>query len=201
MSGRVLAWLSSVWGEVQICIWPSWCHYHSLSLAPVNPDWFYQNGSAFLVLAYPGCPGKRPLNECSSSSSSSSRYQNQSRFYWSKRQWVLVASADTLPAAQPTASMHWRQKNGNILHLLDNSLALRACSFYCHRLFRFRYAETSVYFLQNIRIFTPSFQLTHSILLQIHILKALTVFSSANDIVQIFIRLAAEKNFNNPVSW
>jgi len=29
---------------------------------------FYQNGSAFLMLAYPGCPGKRPLNECSSSS-------------------------------------------------------------------------------------------------------------------------------------
>ena len=28
-------------GEVPICIWPSWCHWHSLSLAPVNPDWFY----------------------------------------------------------------------------------------------------------------------------------------------------------------
>jgi len=27
-------------GCVQICIWPSWCHCHSLSLAPVNPDWF-----------------------------------------------------------------------------------------------------------------------------------------------------------------
>ena len=33
-------------------------------------DWFYENGSAFLMPAYPGCPGKRPLNE----SSSSSRY-------------------------------------------------------------------------------------------------------------------------------
>ena len=30
-----------VWVKVQICIWPSWCHCHSLSLAPVNPDWFY----------------------------------------------------------------------------------------------------------------------------------------------------------------
>ena len=38
-SGGVLAWLS-VWGELQICIWPSWCHCHSLSLAPVNPHWF-----------------------------------------------------------------------------------------------------------------------------------------------------------------
>jgi len=25
----------------------------------VNLDWFYQNGSAFLVLAYPGCPRKK----------------------------------------------------------------------------------------------------------------------------------------------
>jgi len=29
------------------------------SLALVSPDWFYQNGSAFVVLAYPGCPGKK----------------------------------------------------------------------------------------------------------------------------------------------
>jgi len=34
-------WHSYVWVKVQICIWPSWCHCNSLSLAPVNPDWFY----------------------------------------------------------------------------------------------------------------------------------------------------------------
>jgi len=61
--------------QVQICISPSWCHCHSPSLAPVNPDWFFQNGSASLLLC---CRltqvvlEKRPLNECSSSSSSSS---------------------------------------------------------------------------------------------------------------------------------
>ena len=33
-SGWVLAWLS-VWSEVQTCIWPSWCHCRSLSLASV----------------------------------------------------------------------------------------------------------------------------------------------------------------------
>jgi len=33
----------------------------SLSLTPVNPDWFYQSGSAFLVPAYPGCPGKKAV--------------------------------------------------------------------------------------------------------------------------------------------
>jgi len=57
LSGRMLAWLS-FWGEVQICIWPSWCHCHSLSLAPVNPDWFYLPGFTFLVPAHPGSPGQ-----------------------------------------------------------------------------------------------------------------------------------------------
>jgi len=36
-------------------------HCHSLSLAPVNPDWFYQNGFASLVPAYPVCPGKKAV--------------------------------------------------------------------------------------------------------------------------------------------
>jgi len=35
LSGGVLAWLS-VWDEVQICIWSSWCYCHSLSLASVK---------------------------------------------------------------------------------------------------------------------------------------------------------------------
>jgi len=48
LSGGVLAWLS-VWSEVQTCIWPSWCHCHSL----------YVNGFTFLVLAHLGCPGQR----------------------------------------------------------------------------------------------------------------------------------------------
>ena len=44
LSGGVLVWLS-VWSEVQTCIWPSWCHCHSLSLAPVKsrlvlPFWY-----------------------------------------------------------------------------------------------------------------------------------------------------------------
>ena len=44
LSDEVLAWLS-VWSEVQACIWPSWCHCHSLSLASVKsrlvlPFWY-----------------------------------------------------------------------------------------------------------------------------------------------------------------
>ena len=50
----------SVWGEVQICIWPSRCHCYSLSLAPVNPDWFYLRGFTFLVLAHLGSPRRSP---------------------------------------------------------------------------------------------------------------------------------------------
>jgi len=35
LSGEMLVWLC-VWGEVQICIWPCWCHCHSLSLAQIG---------------------------------------------------------------------------------------------------------------------------------------------------------------------
>jgi len=52
LSGGVLAWLS-VWDKMQICVWPSWCHCHSLSLASVK-SWLV------LVLAHPGNPGQGP---------------------------------------------------------------------------------------------------------------------------------------------
>ena len=59
LSGWVLAWLS-VWSEVHTCIWPSWCHCHSLSLASVKfrlvlPFWYR---STRVV------PDKWPLNVC-----------------------------------------------------------------------------------------------------------------------------------------
>jgi len=48
LSGGVLAWLS-VWSEVQTCIWTSWCHCHSLSLASIKsrlvlPFWYRLTG-------------------------------------------------------------------------------------------------------------------------------------------------------------
>jgi len=52
----VLAWLS-VWGKVQTCMWPSWCHCHSLSLASVKSRLVF----TFLVPAHPGSPGKRAV--------------------------------------------------------------------------------------------------------------------------------------------
>ena len=59
LSSEVLAWLS-VWSEVQTCIWPSWCHCRSLSLAPVNSRlvlsfWYWLT---WVVL------DKGPLNGC-----------------------------------------------------------------------------------------------------------------------------------------
>ena len=60
-TGVVLVWLS-VWSEVQTCIWPSWCHCHSLSLAPVKPrlvlPFWYRLTQVVLE--------KRLLNGCSS---------------------------------------------------------------------------------------------------------------------------------------
>ena len=51
----VLAWLSP-WSEVQTCIWPSWCHCHSLSLASVE-SWlvFTARCYASVVLAMALC--------------------------------------------------------------------------------------------------------------------------------------------------
>ena len=59
LSGEVLAWLS-VWSEVQTCIWPSWCHCHSLSLASVKsrlvlPFWYRPTRVV---------PENGPLNGC-----------------------------------------------------------------------------------------------------------------------------------------
>ena len=58
-SGGVLVWLS-FWSNVQTCIWPSWFHCHSPSLASVKSRLVF----TFLVPAQPGSPGKRALNGC-----------------------------------------------------------------------------------------------------------------------------------------
>ena len=59
LSGGVLAWLC-VGSEVQTCIWPSWWHCHSLSLASVKsrlvlPFWYRLTRVV---------PDKGPLNGC-----------------------------------------------------------------------------------------------------------------------------------------
>jgi len=56
VSGAVMAWLS-VWSEVRICIWPSWCHCHSCSSKS-------RLVFTFLLLAHPASPRQMALNEC-----------------------------------------------------------------------------------------------------------------------------------------
>ena len=55
-SDGVLVWLP-VWSKVQTCIWPSWCHCHSLSLASVKSRLVF----TFLVPAHVGSPGKKAI--------------------------------------------------------------------------------------------------------------------------------------------
>ena len=55
VSGGVLAWLSG-WREVQTCVWPSWCHCYSLSLASVKSRFF-----TVLVPAHLGSPGQSAI--------------------------------------------------------------------------------------------------------------------------------------------
>ena len=57
--GVVLAWLS-VWSEMQTCIWPSWCHCHSLSLASVKSRFVLP----FCYRLTQVVPEKGPLNGC-----------------------------------------------------------------------------------------------------------------------------------------
>ena len=46
LSGGVLVWWS-VWSKVQTCMWPSWCHCHSLSLASVKSRLFFLSGTGW----------------------------------------------------------------------------------------------------------------------------------------------------------
>jgi len=62
VSGGMLAWLC-VWGEVQICIWPSRCHCHitiscSSESRLVLPFCFYLFGTT--VPAHPGSSRQNP---------------------------------------------------------------------------------------------------------------------------------------------
>ena len=59
LSGGVLAWLL-VWSDVQICIWPSWCHCHSLSLDSVQSRWIFPSWYRLTWVV----PDKGPLNGC-----------------------------------------------------------------------------------------------------------------------------------------
>jgi len=56
LSGGMLAWVHLGQGADLHLAQLMPCH--SLSLVPVNPDWFYVPGFTFLVPAHPGSPGQ-----------------------------------------------------------------------------------------------------------------------------------------------
>jgi len=81
-----------VWDEVQTCIWPSRCHCHSLSLAPVNPGWFYLPGFYLSGICSPGWSrtnSRRAVKDCMCSGASLPRLS------W-KKSLVLVAYSPSL---------------------------------------------------------------------------------------------------------
>jgi len=52
-----VTWLF-LWSEIQmICMWSSWCHCQPVISCFIK----IQTGLTFLVLAYPGCPGKKAV--------------------------------------------------------------------------------------------------------------------------------------------
>jgi len=59
LSGGVLAWLS-LWSEMQTCIWPSWCHCHSLFLGSVKSRLFLPFPYQLTRVLWE----KGPLNAC-----------------------------------------------------------------------------------------------------------------------------------------
>jgi len=120
LSGEMLAWLS-VWCEVQICIWPSWCHCHSLSLAPatapVKPDWSYFPGFIFLVPAHPGSQGHSPGDrKMVVAVAVAVTTDGTDRWDMPVPSTLSFYRPDILPAAQPTASKHCNDnENENVL--------------------------------------------------------------------------------------
>jgi len=87
--GEVLAWLS-IWGKVQICIWPSWCHCHSLSLPSVK-------SRLVLVPTHLGNPEQSPegrkmdarVRACGCVCVNMG-HQHGCNFYWHLCSWVFV---------------------------------------------------------------------------------------------------------------
>ena len=98
LSGGVLAWLP-VWSEVQTCIWPSWCHYHSLSLASVKSRLVFTvrcYASVVLAMGLCLCPC---LSVCLSLASRSSTKTAKQRI------------TQTTPHDSPGTLVFWSQRS------------------------------------------------------------------------------------------
>jgi len=104
----ILVWLS-IWSKVQTCIWPSWCHCHSLSCASVKSTLVLPS----MVLAHLGSPGNVCVCVCVCVASAGPHTNNLctslQRDNHTNTSSLSFYRLDALPAAQPTVSKHWRQ--------------------------------------------------------------------------------------------
>ena len=133
-SGGVLVWLS-VWSEVQICIWPSWCHCHSLSLVSVKSwlvlpfkyrlTWVVQekgplNGCVCVCVCYP--IGQGCISVCLWCWCTVVKCLTRSSWYWcdSYHRGELVC-------------IHWlhiTHEKGNLSWMLGAGLQISKCKIY-----------------------------------------------------------------------
>ena len=108
-------YLSWLWSEVQTCIWPSWCHCHSLSLDSVKsrlvlPFWYRLTRVV---------PEKGPLNGCvcvwlfNSLGYWQCLHSMQSRVYVTVRCLSIYLSCWSSRGVALTQYSHWQPGYGN----------------------------------------------------------------------------------------
>ena len=117
-AGEVLEWLP-VWSEVQTCIWPSWCHCHTLSLASVKsrlvlPFWHRLTRVV---------PDKGPLNGCVCCLGLLGQHRKKVQkteslthdLYWETTQWSSYHHTSSrvvlwIPGQRRLRSQTWRRR-------------------------------------------------------------------------------------------
>jgi len=116
----VLVWLS-VWSEVHTCIWPSWCHCHSLPLASVKSRWVLP----FWYQLTQVVPEKGPLNGCVWSlitqqltSTSGWTVKRLARSISASRSWRRRSSASSFSRA----SSCWRRMRSSAPRLFSSAM-------------------------------------------------------------------------------
>ena len=124
----MLAWLS-VWNEAQTCIWPSWCHCHSLSLASVKsrsvlPFWYRLTRVV---------PGEGPLNvsgvgDCSRRRSTSCSSVVSGRICWWERATTVLSTCGTRALRLSCVVLAWMPVDTRRRALGSCSLPAVRCS-------------------------------------------------------------------------
>jgi len=172
LSCGVLAWLS-VWSEGQTCIWPSWCHCHSLSLASVKsrsvlPFWYQLSRVV---------PEKGPLNGMCVISCVLTSFHSVLWCCWLggrkdiwpvKSEWwgtgmviCLKWGADDLHMVQlmPHQVLDGTKTNGKSFPIYNHWLPLQQRKHYCATLIK--HALFFTCYFSSVNLFCYSVQVSH----------------------------------------